>query len=227
MKGVHIMPLQEFALDTTRRIQIIRNTDPEDGIFSVLVDNNKIGTISSEEAATTGREFPLTDGSALKVQLVNSHMQVLRNGQPLPLVAVSEQPGAIREPNMVEVTPPVPPKTRSQLKAACVVVFLIGALNFVSGLIMASQAADAASQATVVGVSVVIGVIFLSLGFFVSRRSTVALGIAVTIYSLDALLTLAQGNLFGVMMHIFLLTILFRGFNAIRELRQAELSVQF
>src|SRR5438874_1826494 len=78
------MPIEEFALDTTgtRRVQVSRETDLVREYLIVLLDRSIIGHVSQEELIT-GREFPLPDGSILKVQLVNNQTQVLRNGQHL------------------------------------------------------------------------------------------------------------------------------------------------
>ena len=56
--------------------------------FTVTLDGNVIGTMEGQKEINKGREYPLPDGSLLKVQLVQKlaavELQVLRNGKPLP-----------------------------------------------------------------------------------------------------------------------------------------------
>lgn len=213
------MAVQEFALDATSisRVQVSREIGPDGEQIHVLLDRSMLGTLSGEEAQLTGRVFPLPDGSTLKVQLVYSQVQVLRNGQAL--LPTSINPAATQKLDL-------PPKTMGRFRAACGGVFFIGGVNVLLGIVFAfSQSQALAQQVPPVGL-IIVGGIFLLLGFFVARKSSVALGIAIAIYSLDGLLSLLQGNFTSIVFHIVLIVWMARGFAAIRALRDAEALAQ-
>ena len=136
----------------------------------VLIDRSVIGTIPEEEARTTGREFTLPDDTVLKVGLVYGQVQAWRNGQPLSPLSPAIQPAP---------RPAVPPKVLGRFRVAFRVIFFIAALSILLGIVQILQAQGSGV------VTIGLGAIFLLLGFWVRRKSTVALGIAVTIYALD------------------------------------------
>jgi hypothetical protein len=213
------MTVQEFALDATgiSRVQVSREIGPDGEQFHVLLNRSMLGTIAEEEAQLTGRVFPLPDGSTLKVQSVNSQVQVLRNGQAL--LPTSAIPGA-------KLKLVLPPKTMGRFRTACGGVFLIGGVNVLLGIVFAlSQSQGLAQQVPPAGL-IIVGGVFLVLGFFAARKSSVALGIAITIYGLDGLLSLFQGNLTGIAFHIVLLIWMARGLGAIGAIRDAEAVAQ-
>lgn len=187
------MPTQEFALDAagSRRVQVVQETDLSRGNLTVLLNRSMIGSLSQEELLT-GREFSLTDGSVLKVQAVNNHVQVLRNNERLLPYA---------KPKLV-----LPAAIRNRFLLACGVVFLIGGLNTVIGLVSTLSQNPPSVLA----------------GFFVVRKSTLALGIATTIYGLDAVLGLFQGDLRAASLHILLLSLMIQGLRAIRKMHEIE-----
>jgi hypothetical protein len=203
------MPTQEFALDGagSRRVQVVQETDLSRGNLTVLLDRRMIGSLSQVELLT-GREFPLTDGSALKVQVVNNQVQVLRNNEPLLPYA---------KPKLV-----LPAPIRNRFLLACGVVFLIGGLNTVIGLVSTLSQNPPSVLAGFDLTNLVVGMLFLLLGFFVVRKSTLALGVAITIYGLDAILGLFQGDLRAASLHILLLSLMIQGLRAIRKIHEIE-----
>lgn len=209
------MALQEFALDATgsNRVQISREGSPDGEQFYVLLNRSMLGTITAEEARLTGREFRLPDGSTLRVQSIENQIQVLRNGQALlPATAAPQQ------------TLVLPPKTLRRFRGACGAVFLVGFVNLLLGIVVMFPQNQALAQQEPPLALVIAGGIFLLLGFFAARKSSLALGIAVTIYSLDGVLSLFLGNLTAVVFHIILLIWMTRGFAAIRAIHEAEIA---
>ena len=182
---------------------------------TIRLDGNVIGTVPTKQELKTGREFPLGDGTVLHVQLVrgflNTHVRVLRNGQPLP--------GSPSDPFQI-------------LKTTYGVIFFIGGLNVVVGIVLAllqGSGLQTTGIATIIG-----GLIFVLLGFFVRLRSSIALGIAVTLQVLNMLAWLITvvssggGGLSGsIALQIVFLIIMIRGFSAIREIRNTAVMKQF
>jgi glucose dehydrogenase len=73
--------------------------------------------------------------------------------------------------------------------------------------------------------SIIFGLVFLVLGFFVKRRSAVALILAIAIFALDALLGLLAGGASyatGLVVRVILIIPMVQGVGAIRALKQRE-----
>lgn len=213
------MALQEFALDATgsSRVQISREANAEGEYFHVLLNRSMLGTITDEEARLTGREFALPDGSTLRVQSIENQIQVLRNGQALlPMSTVPQTRQKLA----------VPPKTLGRFRVACGTVFLISLVNLLLGVIVLFSQNQALAQQESPLILLIAGGIFLLLGFFAARKSSLALGIAVTIYSIDGVLSLFLGNIPAVFFHILLIFWMARGFAAIRAIQEEEAAAQ-
>lgn len=76
------MPVQEFALDAAgNSVQVFFSDESEN--VTVLLNRSIIGVIPSREGLRTARAFALPDGSTLRVQLVETQLQVFRDGQLL------------------------------------------------------------------------------------------------------------------------------------------------
>ena len=84
------MPILEFALDASAlsRVQVHINT--HQGPVSVMLNRNAIGSLTTLEEQTSGKDFHLPDSSILRVQILNGHPQAWRNGRPLLLASVPE-----------------------------------------------------------------------------------------------------------------------------------------
>jgi hypothetical protein len=89
------MPTQEYAADAAgkSRVQVYR--EYEGGDLTVLLDRVIVGSVLTEENGERKQEFPLDDGSVLKVQVLEDQVQVLKDG---------------------EVLAPVPPAAPEQIK---------------------------------------------------------------------------------------------------------------
>lgn len=166
------------------------------------LDGQEVGRIASQAELQAGREFPLPDGSPLRLQLQQAgngpQLVVLRNGVPLP--------GSSSDP---EVT----------LKTAAGGAYFIGGLNLVMGCLAAGGVAEL-NRLGISGFNAGYGLLFLVLAYFIGRRSAIALGFAVAIHAVDGILALAApgGVGAGLFMRVFLLIMMWRGFAAIREL---------
>ncbi|MFO0722525.1 MAG: hypothetical protein U1E65_02000 [Myxococcota bacterium] len=178
------------------------------------LDGKVVGTIAGQAELKNGKSFTLPDGSAVHVQLVtgfgSAELQVTKNGDPLP--------GSGGHPE-------------ERLRQAVNVIFFIAALSGLLGLLaVVFDVAFLVNLGIGVG-SVVMGVLFLALGFAVkSTRSAIALGIALVLFILDGLASLvmslgASGTppIGGLVARVFLVIPMIKGFGAIRELKQQPL----
>ncbi|NTV00878.1 MAG: hypothetical protein HGA55_07145, partial [Methanoregulaceae archaeon] len=158
---------------------------------------------------SAGQEFRLVDGSTIKVQLVNKFMspelQVMRNGLPLP--------GSSSDP-------------QTRLKNAYLMVYFVAGLNLVLGFISSLFNVEFLQAMGIGFVSIIYGLVFLVLGFFVQRRSAVALILAIVIFALDGILgfflSIAAGyspGIGGMVARIILLIPMVQGVGAIKALK--------
>lgn len=203
------MPKQSYALETggEKRLDIswkgaFKNVD-------VVLDGQSIGVIPNQKVLSQGQEFPLEDGSTLKVRLnrnlMSTELQVTRDDQPLP--------GSASDP-----------KTR--FKNAYLIVYFIAGLNLLLGL-LASVFNVALLQELGIGFgSILLGLVFLVLGFFVQRQSSLALILAIVAFIADSLLgvvlSVLQGatpGIAGLLVRVLLLVPMFQGVPAIKALK--------
>ncbi len=176
---------------------------------SVRLDGNEIGTFTDAEQMKEGREFTLPDGSILKIRLDKvafcPMINIFLNGKPLPGM----------------------PEPSKRLSYAYQVTFLIGVVNLLGGLM------NTVFQSRLIGLAVpglylvIAGCIFFILGFFIMKKSKIALTIAVGIVFIDLIsLIFFRSNInfiLVIVMIIFRLIILFllvQAFGAITILKQ-------
>jgi hypothetical protein len=203
------MPKQSFALEIggEKRLEISWKGVYKD--ITVSLDGNSVGVIPDQKALSAGQEFRLIDGSIIKVQLVkkftSTELQVLRNGQPVP--------GSASDP-------------QSQLKTAYGMVYFVAGLNLVLGLVSFLFNVEFLQQIGIGFGSIIFGLVFLVLGFFVQRKSTVALILAIVIFAFDGILGIflaaSQGynpGAGGIIARIFLIIPMFQGIGAIKALK--------
>ncbi len=204
------MPKQVFAFERSgpKRLEVSWKGFWKN--ITIQLDGETIGTIPGQKQLAAGQEFQLQDGSTLKVQLVKkfatTELQVLRNGQPLP--------GSASDPE-------------AKLKTAYGMVFFIAGLNIVLGLAAGIFQVEFLQSIGISFYSIIFGVVFLVLGYFVQRRSAVALVIAIAVFALDGILGLvtaiSQGydpNSGGIIARIFLLIPMIHGVGAIRAIKK-------
>jgi hypothetical protein len=209
------MPKQQLALEAggAKRLEISWGMNFKN--VSVKLDGREVGTIPDQKALKEGRTFTLDDGSRLQVQLVRSAMsqdlQVLRNGKPLP--------GSASDPE-------------KKLSTAYGVIFFVGGLSLVIGLLAEIANIDFLRTLGAGWFSVVVGAIFIGLGFLVKQRMLIALYAAIVLYALDAVLLVVAAvsvpggrpPVSGIVLHVIFLIFMFQGISALQELnRQAKL----
>lgn len=123
------MPVQEFALDAVgNSIQVFFSDEPEN--VTVLLNRSIIGVIPSREELRAGRAFALPDGSTLRVQLVETQLQVFRDGQrlsqnPYGSAAPPQQGPTSAFPNQPPSLPARSPSSRMSLRAWIIVGIVI------------------------------------------------------------------------------------------------------
>ena len=192
------MPTKRYPLEAggAPRVELTWKWNFKDVV--VKVDGLEVGRIADAGELKQGRDFALTDGSSLRVQLIAKfhakELVVLRNGEPLP--------GSSNHPMTI-------------VKTAAGVLGIIAAINIVWGVIQYSTAADAA-----IGM-VIEGLIYAFLAWRVSRRGIISLVIAILLYAADTIFTLMQGTgaLHGIIIRVIVFLALGRAFGAIRELK--------
>jgi hypothetical protein len=182
--------------------------------FTVKLDDEVVGELSGQKELKAGRQFVLPDGSALSVQLVQkfsgAELQILRDGQPMP--------GSSSDPE-------------SRLKGAYGITFFVAGLNLVLG-VLATLFQIEFLQAIGIGFfSIIFGLVFLFLGFFVKKRSLIALILAIVIFALDGILGLVfsvmagmEPGVTGLIARVFLIIPMVQGVPAIRVLKQRDIS---
>ncbi len=218
------MPTRRYALKRgePKRLELISSVRWTP--LTIRLDGQEVGSIQTMEQLKSGKTFLLSDGSQLRVELAKRQLLVLRNGTPVP--------GSSSDPLI-------------RLRGSYGCLFAVGGLVALVGLgltiLAITQSADSLSSANETfieryGVGIldlgigllVFGGVYLLLGFFVQRRSKVALGIAVGLICIDLALNslaLLAGNcsvIAGLPIQIGILITLWRGFDAIRELQEEQ-----
>jgi hypothetical protein len=214
------MPKRKFPLETggTPRVEVEwkafwKNT-------TVRVDGREVGQIANKKMLDAGQEFPLEDGSVLKVQLAPTtlgnaftgpELLVSHNGQPVP--------GSGSDP----VT---------KLSSAYGVVYFIGGFNILVGILTLIFNIELFGGSVGGGASFLYGGIFLALGYFVQKQhSIIALGLAVGLFTADSIATLgfraseagstaARGGYGFLVVRIIFIIVMCQGFGAIRQFKQ-------
>jgi hypothetical protein len=173
-------------------------------------DGQPLGTIPDSKALKAGQTFSLPDGTQLGVRLktgMQAGLEITRDGRPLP--------GSGGDPEV-------------QIKLARNIVWFIGGLSLVAGLAAELAKVEFLLNMGIGWISAAVGVVFLVLGYFVGKRSMVALGLAVGLLITDTVLTLAlsagTGRVptAGLAMRVVFLIFLFQGFKAIKAIKSAE-----
>jgi len=203
------VPTRKYALERggPQRLEISWKGNWKN--LTVRLDGEEIGSIADRKELKAGREFSLPDGSTLKMQLTgtfNPQLQILRNGEPLP--------GSASDPVQ-------------KLKTAYMTIFFVAGLNIVIGLGAALLQIAVLQQQGFGWGTVIVGCVYLALGFFVVRRSLVALVITLALFALDTILSMVliaqQGGSPSVVMLILRITFLSmmaQGYGAIRTLKK-------
>lgn len=177
--------------------------------LTVSLDGQELGVIPDQKALRAGQTFMLPDGSALDVKLVRQFTSVsleLRlDGQPLP--------GSSADPEQ-------------RLQGAYGILFFLGGVNILLGLIAVFFQIEFLLMLGLNLASVFLGFIWLTLGFFVRRRSLAALIVALCLYGLDGVLFLigavnmGANPTSGLFMRVIFFIGMAQGVGALKALKQ-------
>ena len=220
------MATRKFALvkDGKKRLEIVQPMFS--GKRIIKIDGKEVGQIPNAKALKDGWELKGKGGANLSISKyqswVNSNALDIRfNGKPIPK---SDSNPELR------------------LSYAYQVVYIVGALNLVLGILTALAPASGVGVnytqfSRYIGIAAGIG--YLACGYFIQRRSNIALGFALAGMLVDTILIvisvpamaagggptasgLVGGMVGGLFMRFFFFVILFNGFNAIHELSLAD-----
>lgn len=202
------MPTKKFALEKGGPQRIELSWKGMWKNLSVKFDDREIGVIPDQKTLKQGQTFSMGDGSNLFVHLAQSfgsaQLEVLRDGKPLP--------GSDADPEQ-------------QVNTAAGILFFIGGLNVVIGILAEFAQVEFLQQLGIGIFSVIFGVVYLVLGVFTRQRSRIALGIAIALYVLDglfAIMTIFQANgtpgMGGLVVRVLFLIPLIQGFNAMSQI---------
>jgi hypothetical protein len=176
--------------------------------LTIRLDRIEIGSVSNIEELGSGKQFPLGD-NVLKVKLDGWGFDGWK------FKAFKDEQLLVADPT---------PRLRHAYEA----IFLgagLFILGGILGLIGELFQVEFLKQLGIDYTSIILGAILVILGFFVKKRSLIALGIATGLYILDSILiffTSITGPelVTAITIRIFILIYMFRGFSAIRDLKQ-------
>jgi len=114
-------------------------------------------------------------------------------------------------------------KLRSRVRNASIALYVIGGLTLLLGLTAELARVDLLLEMFGSGWAVAAeGLILIVLGYFTMRGSLLALGIAIAIYAVDAILSLLSGGISGIWLRALVLFFLIQGVIALRELKRRQ-----
>jgi hypothetical protein len=112
-------------------------------------------------------------------------------------------------------------KLRRRHRNAYLALYVVGGLTLVLGLVAELGRVDVLLQLFGSGwVVAAEGLILVALGYMTMRGSLIALGVAIGLYGIDAILTLVAGGVQGVWLRALVFFFLVSGFLALRELKR-------
>jgi hypothetical protein len=204
------MPQKKFALEAggPQRLEVSWRGGFKD--LSVSLDGQSVASFEGPKELKEPQRVSLPDGSTLEVQVASvfviPELRLTRDGEPIP--------GSASDP-----------VTRHA--GAWGMVFAVAILNVAIGLLV--ELFDLTSLRAIGAGwgSLLTGLVYGVLAFFVRRKSVVALGLAVGLFVLDGILVVMAGaqarggpNVGGIVARVFFLIPMVRGFAAIGELRE-------
>jgi hypothetical protein len=114
-------------------------------------------------------------------------------------------------------------KLRSRHRNAYIALYVVGGLTLLLGLVAELGRVEVLLQLFGSGWGVAAeGLVLLVLGYFTMRGSLLALGIALGLYAIDAIATVAIAGIRGIWLRLLVLFFLVQGFMALRELRRRQ-----
>jgi hypothetical protein len=202
---------QSFALEEggDHRLEISWEKLYKNGVVSI--DGQEIGVLPDRKTLYRGLEYDLPDGSMLSFQLVkqltSTEFHVLRDGKPLP-----DSTSA--------------PQTR--LANAYTTVYTIAGFNLLLGLVAILFNIQFLQQLGIGFSSILFGLLFFVLGYFVQHKSSLALMVAVVVFVVNGFANIIHASAQGygsssggmVVTMIVLLVPMLQGFGALKALKR-------
>lgn len=165
------MPSKQYALEPNHPKRLSISWKGNWNPVTISVDGVPVGVIETKKELQVGRSLSLPDGSTLEVRLQQvvfaAELHLLRNGHPIP--------GSDSDP-------------QTRLAVAYGVIFFVAGLSAVIGIVTEVFQIDFLMRLGFGAVSLLGAAIYGILGFFVRRRSLVALIIAITLFGLDGIM---------------------------------------
>lgn len=198
------MPKQTFALEKGGPKNLEFSWKGMWKNFEITLDGQVIGGFENQKALKEGQVFTLPDGSSLEIKLnqslMGTQLNVLRNGVPLP--------GTAGDPEQ-------------KLKGAYGLLYFIAGLNLLLGVLSLMIQSEFLQQIAGGWYSVIYGLAFLTLAFFVKKQSQIALGISIVMYGLDSVFIVMNSDVsYNFFIRLLFLYFLWQGFGAIKELNE-------
>ncbi|MDO1451769.1 hypothetical protein Q0590_36180 [Rhodocytophaga aerolata] len=203
------MPEKIYYLDPAKEQSLITRWGFNWKNFTILLNNQPIGTIATQKELKQGREFTLPDGQTLGVKLtgaIQPELELLLNGKELP--------GSATDPN-------------EQLRQIFNLTIFLGILNVVIGIVSQMANIDVLTQMGLGIGSIMVGIVMVALAFGIRNRSLAALIAVIGLIGLDIVLTFyfatqnpsAPNPTTTILIRLFLIYYLWRGIAAIRKLK--------
>jgi len=202
------VPKNTFKLSATDPRPVVMEWSGMWKNIRISVDGELLGTIPDSAALKAGQTFAVPGGGQLDVKLVSGfqpRLELRYDGVALP--------GSAADPESV-------------LKLARGVIWFMGGLTFVVGLIAELGQVQFLLGIGMNWISSLVGALMLGLGYFVGKRSMAALGVACGLVIFDSVATLVmaaqsggRSGMGGIAMRAIFLVAMFKGFGAIKELR--------
>lgn len=203
------MPRRKFAIEPGGQKRLEVSWGRNFSNTRVTLDGQPIGAPVERKELREGVSYPLPDGSTLGLRtggMYNAELQVTRNGTPVP--------GSASDP-------------RQRMRTAAGVFAFIGGLSILVGLIAQFMAGDTLRSVGFGWTSVVFGVVFAAIAFFVLRGSFAALLIGIALYTVDTVMSFvavasagANVPIGSYVVRVLLFFPLIQGIPAARQLRR-------
>ncbi|MGD9494321.1 MAG: hypothetical protein AB7V36_13310 [Bacteroidales bacterium] len=204
------MPSKKYFLDNDKKEML--DLSWKAGFRTVTVSYNGIllSTMNREEAST-GKAVELPDGRIVDIKLESGFFAALTakiNGRHIP--------GTQGDP-------------KYQLKQVFYLMIVLGILNIIIGLIFAVTDVHIDGLESIGYINVAIGLVYIALGYAVMQGSMIALVLITLILFGDLILaamySAQSGMTAGIIMKVFFVIFVVRGFKYMKEFR-AERHVQ-
>lgn len=202
------MPKRTFLLKNDKQETITISWKIAWKQTQIFFNDNLIGTLDGEKELKKGNVFEIDDFRKLSIKLkgkVLPELEILINGKYID--------GSPTDPSM-------------QLKGVYNLILVLAGLSILIGTIAEIFQIELLLSIGLGLGSIIVGAVMLGLGYWVSKRSIIALALVFLIIISDIVTTFwmatqthANGSQ-GIILKVFFLIYMFKGFGAIKKLKQ-------